>query len=63
MKELKDWFELTERYTMFLDWKTQYCENDYTTQVQLLNLVPLFTTLWTAAQQASLSITNSQSLL
>ena len=21
-----------ERYTMFLDWKTQYCENDYTTQ-------------------------------
>ena len=63
MKELKDWFELTERYTMFLDWKTQYCENDYTTQVQLLNLVPLFTTLWTAAQHASLSITNSQSLL
>ena len=63
MKELKDWFELTERYTMFLDWKTQYCENDYTTQVQLLNLVPLFTTLWTAAQQASLSITNSWSLL
>ena len=21
-----------ERYTMFLDWKNQYCENDYTTQ-------------------------------
>ena len=21
-----------ERYTMFLDWNNQYCENDYTTQ-------------------------------
>ena len=24
-----------ERYIMFLDWKTQYCENDYTTQSNL----------------------------
>ena len=24
-----------ERYTMFLDWKNQYCENDYTTQGNL----------------------------
>ena len=24
-----------ERYTMFLDWKNQYCENDYTTQSDL----------------------------
>ena len=24
-----------ERYTMFLDWKIQYCENDYTTQSNL----------------------------
>ena len=31
--------------------------------VQLLSHVPLFVTLWTAARQASLSITNSQSLL
>ena len=31
--------------------------------VQLLSLVILFVTLWTAAGQASLSITNSQSLL
>ena len=31
--------------------------------VQLLSHVRLFTTPWTAAQQASLSITNSQSLL
>ena len=31
--------------------------------VQSLSLVRLFATLWTAAHQASLSITNSQSLL
>ena len=31
--------------------------------VQLLSLVQLFVTLWTAAHQASLSITNSWSLL
>ena len=31
--------------------------------VQLLSRVQLFLTLWTAARQASLSITNSQSLL
>ena len=24
-----------ERYTMFLDWKNQHCENDYTTQSDL----------------------------
>ena len=24
-----------EKYTMFLDWKNQYCENDYTTQGNL----------------------------
>ena len=24
-----------DRYTMFLDWKTQYCENDYATQSNL----------------------------
>ena len=24
-----------ERYTMFLDWKNQYCQNDYTTQGNL----------------------------
>ena len=24
-----------ERYTMFLDWKNQHCENDYTTQCNL----------------------------
>ena len=24
-----------ERYSVFLDWKNQYCENDYTTQSNL----------------------------
>ena len=24
-----------ERYTMFLDWKNRYCQNDYTTQGNL----------------------------
>ena len=24
-----------ERYTMFLDWKNQHCENDYTTKSNL----------------------------
>ena len=24
-----------KRYTMFLDWKNQYCQNDYTTQGNL----------------------------
>ena len=24
-----------EKYTMFLDWRNQYCENDYTTQRNL----------------------------
>ena len=26
-----------ERYTIFLDWKNQYCQNDYTTQSNLQN--------------------------
>ena len=35
----------------------------YVCSVQLLSSVPLFATPWTEAHQASLSITNSQSLL
>ena len=31
-KEIKDDTNRWEKYTMFLDWKNQYCENDYTTQ-------------------------------
>ena len=34
MKEIKDDTNM-ERYIMFLDWKNQHCENDYTTQSNL----------------------------
>ena len=31
-----------ERYTMFLDWKNQYCENDYSTQaICRFNVIPI----------------------
>ena len=47
--------------------KAVYCHPAYLTymqsSVQLLSHVQLFVTPWTAAHQASLSITNSQSLL
>ena len=33
MKEIKD--DKMERYTMFLDWKNQHCQNDSTTQSNL----------------------------
>ena len=28
-----------QRYTMFLDWKNQYCKNDYTTQGNPFNAI------------------------
>ena len=34
MKEIKDDKQM-ERYSMFLDRKNQYCENDYTTKCNL----------------------------
>ena len=37
MNEIKDDKIQTERYTMFLDWKNQHCENDYNTQSNLQN--------------------------
>jgi len=43
-------------------WKLS-CHKDQFSSVQLLSRVQLFVTPWTAACQASLSITNSQSLL
>ena len=31
-----------ERYTMFLDWKNQHCENDYTTKaIYRSNAIPI----------------------
>ena len=38
-------------------------QRSYSQSVQLLRSVQHFVTLWTAARQASLSITNSRSLL
>ena len=32
IKEIRNDTKQMERYTMFLDWKNQYCENDFTTQ-------------------------------
>ena len=32
MKEIKDDLKMMERYSTFLGWKNQYCENDYTTK-------------------------------
>ena len=34
MKEIKGHKQM-KRYTMFLDWQNQHCENDYTTQSNL----------------------------
>ena len=37
MKEIKD-----DEYTMLLDWKNQYCQNDYTTQgIYRFNAIPI----------------------
>ena len=51
-------FMLMNLGTTFLDFS-----NSEINSVQLLSHVRLFATLWTTARQASLSITNSQSLL
>ena len=32
MKEIKDDQKQMESYVMFLDWESQYCENDWTTK-------------------------------
>ena len=32
MKEIKDDTKQMERYTIFLDWKNQYCQNDHAAQ-------------------------------
>ena len=50
MKHVLDYFGLLNLYFLVV-------------VVQLLSCVQLFVTLWTAARQASLSITNSRSLL
>ena len=49
-----------QKYLQNCFWKESY---DKPSSVQLLSRVQLLVSLWTAARQASLSITNSQSLL
>ena len=62
-----------ERYTMFLDWKNQHCENEYTTQSNLqiqCNPFKLAIAFFTELEQIFFTIcmetqkiTNSQSNL
>ena len=35
MKEIKERHKQMEKYTLFMDWKNQYCQNGYTTQSNL----------------------------
>ena len=30
-----------EKYTVFMKWKNQYCQNDYTTQIYRFNAIPI----------------------
>ena len=58
---------VSKSWTWLSDWTTicdlhSYNSNQFSS-VQLLSRVQLFVTPWTAARQASLSITNSRSLL
>ena len=54
-----------ERYTKVFGEQMRYqgCQQQFFSSVQLLSHDQLFVTPWTAAHQASLSITNSLSLL
>ena len=49
--------------SLYIDIYTHYRSATYISSIQLLSRVQLFATPWTAARQASLSITNSWSLL
>ena len=46
-----------ERYTMFLDWKNQHCENDYSTQsnLQIAILIKLPMSFFTELEQKKIS--------
>ena len=59
---LKEIGSINEGYTLTA-WVTRIFKDANVDSVQLLSRVRLFVTPWTATRQASLSITNSQSLL
>ena len=62
----KQWLFLPARqkkYSWFPGYYLEYKEGFYLSSVQLLSRVRLFATPWIGARQASLSITNSRSLL
>ena len=67
---IHNWTDLACTHTELLIWARQcsplfisFNHNDKFNSVQLLSRVQHFATPWTAARQASLSITNSRSLL
>ena len=42
MKEIKNDTNRWRGYSMFLDWKNQYCKNDYSTQaIYRFNAIPI----------------------
>ena len=60
------WGENKGVHALYAPWSlpaTQFLNHWYRQSVQLLSCVQCFATLWTAARQASLYITDSQSLL
>ena len=57
------WSNISSRCTDVHTWNHHDCTNTTYCSVQSLSCVRLFATPWTAARQASLSITNSRCLL
>ena len=58
-REIKRWDKETEGYTMFLDWKNQYCPNEYTTQGNLeieCNLYQIPMAFFTELEQKILNL-------
>ena len=58
-----DYYKMDHNMWIQMALKMSYLKDPRLSSVQLLSRVQLFATAWTATLQASLSITNSQSLL
>ena len=63
LTDIENKLMVTRRKEGGINEEYEYGINSYVSSVQSLSRVWLFATPWTAASQASLSITNSQSLL